>query len=143
MFTSLGQFSYVSLECFHFHDVFRRRIYMRATYICLDVVETVHQTVHCTVGSILQLQNKNEKLGGVRVGCPLICPKLCRGECASLSSWLSKLKSSAVKMRFVGCQVKVSLLSWTQCSKVRLRKKKFMSADRKSWSIVEVDHVPE
>ena len=74
---------YFFLECFHFLDVFRRRIFMRATYICLDVVETVHQTVHYTVGSFLQLQNKNEKSGGVRVGCPLICPKLCRIGCLS------------------------------------------------------------
>ena len=35
-----------------------------ATSICLDVVETMHQTVvQCTVGSILQSQNKIEKIG--------------------------------------------------------------------------------
>ena len=57
------------LECFHF---LRRRIYMRATYICLDVVETVHQTVvQFTVGPILQSQNKIEKSGGVGVGSPV------------------------------------------------------------------------
>ena len=45
---SLSQFTSAFLECFHFLVVLRRRIYMRATYICLDVVETVHQTVvHC------------------------------------------------------------------------------------------------
>ena len=60
------------MKCFPFLFVFRRRIYMRATSICLDVVETMHQTVvQCTVGPILQSQNKNEKLGGVGVGCPL------------------------------------------------------------------------
>ena len=36
------------LECFHFLVVFLCRMYMRSTYICLDVVEVVHQTVHCT-----------------------------------------------------------------------------------------------
>ena len=67
---SLSQFTYVSLECFHFLAVFCRRIYMRATHVYLDVVETAHQTVvHCTVGPILQSQNKIEKSGGVGVGC--------------------------------------------------------------------------
>ena len=66
---SLSQFTSVFLECFHFLVVFRRRIYMRATYICLDVVETTHQTVvHFTVGPILQSQNKVEKSGGVGLG---------------------------------------------------------------------------
>ena len=72
VFITLGQFVSVFLECFHFLVFFRRRIYMRATHIYLDVVETVHQTVvHCTVGSILQSQNKIEKSGWVGVGCPL------------------------------------------------------------------------
>ena len=45
---------------------------MLATSICLDVVETVHQTVvHGTVRPILQSPNKNEKSGGAGVGCPL------------------------------------------------------------------------
>ena len=68
----LGHFTFVFLESFHFLVVFCRRIYMRASYICLDVVETVHQTVvHCTViVPIMQSQNENEKSGGVGVGCP-------------------------------------------------------------------------
>ena len=50
VFMSLSQFTSVFSECFHFHVVFRRLIYMRATYICLDIAETVHQTVvHCTI----------------------------------------------------------------------------------------------
>ena len=68
---SLSHLTSVFLKCFHFLVVFRRRIFMRVTYICLDVVETVHQTVRCTVAPILKLQNKNEKSGGVGLRCPL------------------------------------------------------------------------
>ena len=47
---SLSQFTSTLSESFHFLVVFFRRIHMRATSICLDVVETMHQTVvHCTV----------------------------------------------------------------------------------------------
>ena len=38
---------------------------MRATYICLDFVETVHPTAHCTVGPfICDPKIKIEKSGG-------------------------------------------------------------------------------
>ena len=69
---SLSQFTSVFFwNVFHFLVGFRRRIYMRATYICLDIVESVHQNVvHCTVGPILQSQIKKEKSGGVWVGVP-------------------------------------------------------------------------